>query len=462
MILTNPEHKIFFMNGTDKAKSIEDLKQFLRFPSISTDSSKKSSVADCAKWLCIYLKKIGLQRVVLHPTKLHPIVYAEQIAHPSFKTILFYGHYDVQPVAPVSKWKYPPFEPVIINNHIYGRGASDDKGQLFIHVKAIEYIFKSQIPLKVNIKCLYEGEEEIGSPNLPAFILDFKKMLACDAAVVSDTKMLSADIPAITYSLRGSLNAEIIIRGQSKDLHSGTFGGMVLNPVDILCRMVSGLTDAYGKISIPGFYSDVLPVSQNERWYMKKSAPSDAVLLKDAGVKNSWGEPGFTNYERTTIRPSAVVTTLVAGYTGEGSKNAIPSEASMKLNIRLAPRQNPGKIASLLNSYFKTKIPDGFKFKIRYSSPTSPVEVSRTNIYVQAAANAYTKAFTRQPVFLRSGGTIPVVSMLTNELNVTVVMMGFALISDNMHAPDEKFYLPNFFRGIETIAEFIQNISNLK
>ena len=450
------------MNGIDKVKCIEDLKQFLRFQSISTDSSKKSSVADCAKWLYTYLKQIGLQRVVLHPTNLHPIVYAEQITHPSFKTILFYGHYDVQPVTPVAKWKYPPFEPVIINNHIYGRGASDDKGQLFTHLKAIEYIFKSQIPLKVNIKCLYEGEEEIGSPNLPAFISKFKKMLSCDAAVVSDTKMLSADIPAITYSLRGSLNAEIIIRGQSKDLHSGTFGGMVLSPVHVLCRIVNGITDAFGKIMIPGFYSDVLPVGKQERWYMKQSGPADAVLLADAVARNDWGEPGYTNYERTTIRPSVVVTTLLAGYTGEGSKNAIPSEALTKFNLRLVPKQDPGKIVSLLNIYFKANIPDGFKYKIKYRSATNPVEISRTNIYVQAAANAYAKAFTRQPVFLRSGGTIPVVSMLNNELKATVIMMGFALAADNMHAPDEKFYLPSLFRGIETITRFIQNISNLK
>src|SRR6185436_2729265 len=277
------------MYGIDEAKCIRELKQFLKFPSISSDPSKRSSVADCAKWLCTHLKKTGMQKVILYQTKLHPIVYAEYISQPSFKTILFYGHYDVQPVDPVSKWKHAPFEPVIIDGHIYGRGASDDKGQLFIHIKAIEYILKNKQAARINIKCLFEGEEEIGSTNLPDFIMNNKKMLHCDAAVLSDTKMLSVNIPAITYSLRGALNAEISLRGQSKELHSGTFGGMILNPANVLCRMINKITDVNGRIQIPGFYSDVSMVSDQERSIMKKSGPADSALLADAGSKFFWG-----------------------------------------------------------------------------------------------------------------------------------------------------------------------------
>jgi len=450
------------MYEIDEAKCIEELKQFLKFPSISSDSSKRSSVADCAKWLCAHLKKSGMQKVILYQTNLHPIVYAEYISQPSFKTILFYGHYDVQPVDPVSKWKYPPFDPIIIDHHILGRGASDDKGQMFVHIKAIEYLIQNKKPFGINIKCLFEGEEEIGSPNLADFINKNKKMLRCDAAVLSDTKMLSVNIPAITYSLRGALNAEISLRGQSKDLHSGTFGGMILNPANVLCRMIDKISDTNGRIMIPGFRSDVLLVNKQERLFMKRSGPADTVLLADAGSNFFWGEPGYSNYEKTTIRPSVTVTTMLAGFTGEGSKNAIPSEALVKLNMRLVPNQDPKKIVPLLNAFVKENIPNGFKYTVKYSSLVKPVEVSKTNIYMQAAANAYAKVFNRQPVFLRSGGTIPVVSQFTYELNIPVILMGFALVGDNMHAPNEKFYLPSLFRGICTSISFMKNVSSIR
>ena len=439
-------------------KTIADYKTFLRFETISSDPTKKSALISCAQWLINYLKKTGLSKVSMYKSQKHPIVYGEYISHPSFKTILFYGHYDVQPVTPITQWKYKPFEPTIDGNYIYARGASDDKGQIFIHIKAIEHVLKNKKSLKINIKCLFEGEEEIGSPGLSGFINDNKKLLQCDAIVVSDTKMLSANVPAITYSLRGSLNAEIIIQGRQKDLHSGTFGGMVPNTADVLCQLLGKIIRQDGKISIPGFYSGISPLNEKEKLFMKRSGPSDQSLFSDASSNISWGEKGFSNYEKTTIRPSFVITSLQAGHTGEGIKNVIPSSAMAKINIRLVNGQEPGKIATLFNSFIKQNMLQGFKYIIRYSSAVRPVEVSRTHPFLYAAFSAYKKVFNHSPVMLRSGGTIPVVSLFTYNLRTPVILMGFALASDNMHAPNERFFLPNLFKGISTIVEFIKNI----
>jgi len=447
------------MHGIDEKKAIEELKEFLKFPSISSDSSKKKEVLNCANWLYRHLKKIGLENVQLFPTALHPIVYAEQISHPSYKTILFYGHYDVQPVAPLLKWKFPPFKPVIANNYIYARGASDDKGQLFTHVKAIELALKNKSSLKSNIKCLFEGEAEIGSTHLADFISRNQKLLRCDVAVLSDTKMLSADVPAITYSLRGSLNAEIIVMGPGKELHSGTFGGMIFNPADVLCQVVGKMHDPSGRIMIPGFYSDVVQLSEAERQFMKKSGPRDDSLLKDASSRASWGEKAFSNYEKTTTRPVISITGLQSGFTGEGTKNAIPTSASVKINMRLVKNQDPKKVAALFKSFARQYIPANVIYRIKFSSFTEPVEVSRTHPFILAAAQAYKTVFNHAPVFLRSGGSIPVVSMFTYKLKVPVILMGFALAGDNMHAPNEKFYLPNLFRAIKTSFLFTKNIA---
>jgi acetylornithine deacetylase/succinyl-diaminopimelate desuccinylase-like protein len=446
----------------DRKKNIEELKEFLRFPSISADSSQKASVLDCAKWLCHHLEKIGLQKVELHPTRLHPVVYAEQISNPSYKTILFYGHYDVQPVDPVKQWTHPPFQPVIKNNYLYARGASDDKGQLFVHIKAIEELLREEKKLPVNIKCVFEGEEEIGSPHLGNFLLAFKKKLSCDVAVVSDTKISSADQPAITYSLRGSLNAEINIRGHSKDLHSGTFGGMIENPGRILSLIVAGLFDNNNRITIPGFYENVKPVPETERSFMRVNGPPDRALLSDAGAIASAGEKKFSNYERTVIRPSLTICGINCGYTGEGVKNILPSTATVKINMRLVPYQDHKKIALSLMGFVKDRLPHYYKLNIKFSSAADPVEVSRSHPYIRAAAMAYHQVFSVPPKFLRSGGTIPVVSLLGKILGIPVVLMGFALATDDMHAPDEKFYLPNFFRGILTSKLFMKKISTLK
>jgi acetylornithine deacetylase/succinyl-diaminopimelate desuccinylase-like protein len=443
-----------------KNEYIDQLKTFISFPGISADSGKMDAVKRCASWLANHLKEIGLQTVEVHKTELHPIIYAEHISHPKLKTILFYGHYDVQPVDPLNAWKYQPFDPVVYDNHIYGRGASDDKGQLFIHVKAIQELLNSKTVMPVNVKCLFEGEEEIGSPHLGNFIRDNRGRLKCDVAVLSDTKMLSVGQPAITYSLRGSLNAEIIIKREGKDLHSGTFGGMINNPSDVISLLLSAMHDEHHTVNIPGFYDDVTEVSEDERMFMKQYGPSDASILNDAGVKNQWGEHGYSNYERTTIRPSVVVSGITSGYQGEGVKNVIPTRASAKINMRLVANQRPGAIAERFVDFVRGRLPAGYSHKIIFSSMVKPVEIFRRHPYLIAAANAYKDVFLKAPVFLRSGGTIPVVGMFKEIMNVPTVLMGFALATDDMHAPNEKFSLSNFFRGIDTSICFMENIGS--
>lgn len=445
----------------EKICCISQLKSFLRFPSISADSSKKEAVKACADWLYNHLKAMGLQTVEIHRTKLHPIIYAEHTSHPSYKTVLFYGHYDVQPVDPLSEWKHPPFEPLIKGDYIYARGASDDKGQMFVHIKAIERLLSENGSLPVNIKCLFEGEEEIGSPHLEDFIKAHRSKLQCDAAVVSDTKMLSENQPAITYSLRGSLNAELVIRRAGKDLHSGTFGGIVHNPADVISRIVAGIHDAQHKVMIPGFYDGVQATDQEERIFMKRNGPSDEMLLQDAGTTAWWGEKGYNHYERTTIRPSVTVSGLSCGYQGEGVKNVIPAQASMKINMRLVPDQRPQTIAENFSLFIQKRLPAGYTHQLKFSSMVDPIEVSRNDPYLRAAAKAYRKVFSHQPVFLRSGGTIPVVNLFEKILRVPTLLMGFALATDDMHAPNEKFFLPNFFKAIQTSILFMQHVNHL-
>ncbi len=439
---------------------INQLKSFLSFPSISAESSKEA-LKDCAIWLYNYLKEIGLQTVKIHTTKLHPIVYAEYVSLPSLKTILFYGHYDVQPVDPVNKWHSHPFKAIIKGDHIYGRGASDDKGQLFIHLKAIEKLIKRTGLLPVNVKFLIEGAEEIGSAGLQEFIIENAKMLKCDAVVVSDTKMLSEDIPAITYSLRGALNAEIKVQTSEKDLHSGTFGGCVPNATIVLSDFLNSLHNTDHSIAIKDFYNDVTQISSEERNFMLNNGPSDKDILRDAGTDTMWGEKGYSLYEKTTIRPSLSVTGISGGYQGEGVKNVIPSTAGAKLNFRLAMGQKPETVQALLNRHIEERIPAGIGFQVKYSSPGYPVGFTRDNKYIIAASNAYEKVFNVKPCLIRSGGTIPAVDYLHTILHAPVVLMGFAQAGDNMHAPDEKFYLPNFFRGIDTIINFIINIGKM-
>lgn len=445
-------------NGTTY---IDQLKTFINFASISADEKQKKNIYACAEWLVHHLLSIGLQNAKMYYTSSHPVVYAEYLTHPSNQTILFYGHYDVQPIDPINKWHNPPFQPVIKDDFIYGRGSSDDKGQLFIHVKAVEQLLKSGNSLPINIKFIIEGAEEVGSTGLKDFITDHKELLRSNVVVVSDTKMASINTPAITYSLRGALNVEVSIQTSKKDLHSGTFGGCVPNAAAVLSEFIYKLHSKDGSIAIPHFYDDVEQVSEQERKFMQLSGIPDVKILSDAESKKDWGERNYTLYERTTIRPSLSVTGIAAGYQGEGVKNVIPSAASVKLNFRLVNNQRPQKVKFLLDNYLKSILPDDAFVKTVYSSFANPVVFSRSNPYLTAATKSIEDTFHNKVKLIRAGGTIPAVDYLSTILKIPVVLMGFAQASDNMHAPNERFYLPNFFRGIKTIQKFIVNTSQI-
>jgi acetylornithine deacetylase/succinyl-diaminopimelate desuccinylase-like protein len=433
-----------------RGEFISELKEFLRFPSVSSLPQRRMDVKRCAHWLARHLQTIGMDHVRVIPTRGNPIVYASWLHVPDRPTIIIYGHYDVLPGEPVAEWRTPPFRPTVKGPDLYARGAADDKGQLFCHVKAMESYLRTTGALPVNVKCIFEGEEEVGSTHLLPFVQRSKRALRADAAVISDTKMLSPGRPAIGYAQRGGLRAEIEVRGPKADLHSGTFGGAVLNPVQAACEIIAGLHDARGRVTIPGFYDDVRQWSEKERGYMARTGPSDAKILQEAKVGHGWGETGYTLYERTTIRPALTLNGIAGGHYGPGVKGVIPTSAVIKLSFRLVPDQNPEWIGKLFRAHIARTTPPGVDVSVKTFSPIQPALVDRKHPAVQAAAFAYKKVFGTLPVFLRSGGSIPVVNVFKESLRIPTVLMGFGLPDDRIHAPNEKFHLPNFYRGIET------------
>jgi acetylornithine deacetylase/succinyl-diaminopimelate desuccinylase-like protein len=440
---------------------LAEFQRFVRFPSVSAQAQHAADVRRCAEWLAEHLRRIGMAGVRLVPTPRHPIVYAEWTGAPGRATVLFYGHYDVQPPDPLQEWTTPPFEPTVRDSHLYGRGACDDKGQLFAHVKALEASLATTGRLPVNVKCLFEGEEEIGSPNLRSFLERNAGRLAADAAVMSDTRMLGPDQPALTYSLRGGLGIELEVTGPRQDLHSGTFGGAVHNPLQALCEMIAGLHDAAGRIAIPGFYERVRTPEPRERAYMRTVRPADARILSDAGATRGWGERGWTIYERTTIRPSLAVTGLTGGYQGEGSKAVIPARASAKLNFRLVPDQDPREIELLVRRHLARVTPPTVRSRVITQLGARPAVLDRRHPVMRAAAHAYRRGFGAAPVFLRSGGSIPVVNLFQERLGIPTALMGFALPDARIHAPNERFHLPTFERGIATCLAFLDEMAAL-
>jgi acetylornithine deacetylase/succinyl-diaminopimelate desuccinylase-like protein len=400
-----------------------------------------------------------MERVTVVPTRGQPIIYAEKCHASKMPTVLIYGHYDVQPADPLAEWRSPPFGPVIRGNNLYGRGASDDKGQLFTHVKALEAFLQTSGELPVNVKCLFEGEEEVGSPNLASFMAANRHTLAADCAVISDTQIPAPDRPAITYALRGSISLELEVFGQKRELHSGVFGGVVHNPLQALCEMIAQLHDADGYVNIPGFYDRVRQWVKAERAYMRKVGPSDEQILRDAGASKGWGERGYSLYERATIRPAITVSGIIGGYQGSGVKAAIPAHALAKLNIRLVPDQVPQEIDCLFREYIAKITPPGAQTRIRTFMSTKPALIGRKHPALAAAARAYHQGFGVSPVFLRNGGTIPVVNLIQETLGIPAVLMGFGLPDDRIHSPNEKFHLPNFFKGIETSIRFLAEVS---
>lgn len=435
---------------TRRARHVSELKEFVRFPSVSSQPQRAEDIRQCANWLARHLRAIGLERVRVIPTPGSPLVYAAWQHARNRPTLLIYGHYDVLPGEPIAQWKTPPFTPTVQGENIHGRGTADDKGQLFCHVKALESYLHTSHALPINVKCLFEGEEEVGSTHLLPFVARNRRALRADAAVISDTRMLGPNRPAISYAQRGGLRAEIDVRGPRQELHSGTFGGAVLDPIQALCEIIASLHDDQGRIAIPGFYQDVRDWSERERAYMARTGPSDEKILSDAKVDRPWGERGYTLYERTTMRPSLGINGMAGGHYGPGVKGVIPTRAVAKLSFRLVPDQDPEKIARLFREHIARITPAAVESSVKTMSPVQAALVDRNHPAVRAAGFAYKKGFGAYPVFLRSGGSIPVVNAFQEYLGIPAVLMGFGLPDDRIHAPNEKFHLPNFYRGIET------------
>jgi acetylornithine deacetylase/succinyl-diaminopimelate desuccinylase-like protein len=442
----------------NRARFVEELKEFVRFPSVSAQPRHAGDVRRCATWLAALLRRIGLEGVRIVPTARHPIVYGEWLHAPGRPTVIVYGHYDVQPADP-SAWRTPPFEPVQRGSDLYGRGACDDKGQLSAQLRALESYLATSRALPVNVKCLLDGEEEIGSPNLRRFLERERGRLGADVAVMSDTRMLGPGRPALTYSLRGSLSLELEVGGPPRDLHSGNFGGAVANPLQALAEAVASLHRPDGRVAVPGFYDCVRPVSTAERARMARSGPTAEEILASAGVRHGFGEPGYTTYERTTIRPALTLNGLSGGYSGPGGKAIVPANGSAKLNVRLVPDQDPGEIELLVHRHLARRLDGRVAWKLRRNAAAYPALIDRSHPAMRAAAVAYRRGFGAAPALVRSGGTIPVVSTLEELFGIPTVLLGFALPDDGIHGPNEKFHLPNLFRGIDTCIAFLSELS---
>ncbi len=441
-----------------QSQFVVELGAFIHFPSVSAQPQQAPDVARCAAWLAAHLREIGLEQVSVIPTAGHPMVCASWHYASGQPTVLLYGHYDVQPAEPLEAWYAPPFKPVVRGHDLYGRGASDNKGQLLAHVKALESYLKTTGRLPVNVLCLFEGEEEIGSPHLAPWLIAHRHGVAVDCAVVSDTQIPAVNRPAITYALRGALSLELAVQGPQRELHSGLFGGAVRNPLQVLCEIIAQLHDAHGRVHIPGFYDRVRAWDMQERDYMRQVGPRDAQILRHAGAIHAWGERGYSLYERTTIRPALTVSGIGGGYQGPGVKAAIPTRAVAKLNFRLVPDQDPQDIEQRCRAYIAQLTPAGVRTHVRTFMTAKPVFSVRTHPVLRAAARAYQMGFGIPPIYLRNGGTIPVVNLLQDSLGIPVVLMGFGLPDDRIHGPNEKFHLPNFFKGIETSVRFLAEL----
>jgi acetylornithine deacetylase/succinyl-diaminopimelate desuccinylase-like protein len=438
-----------------RGRFLDELVEFISFPSISAAPKHTEDVVRCAAWLGANLRGAGLAGVRIVPTQRHPVVYGEWFGAPGRPTLLIYGHYDVQPVDPIAAWRIGPFEPAIKGKNLYGRGASDDKGQLFTHVKAIESYLHGIGRLPINVQCVFEGEDEIGSPNLAPVIESGELELAPDAIVISDLAMISLRKPAITYSTRGNLSLELEVIGPDRDLHSGVFGGIVHDPLQALCEIIARLHDRNHRIAIPGVYDRVRKSSGTERRRMERFGPSDEALLEDAKAEQGWGERGFSAYQRETARPALTINGLSGGYAGPGLKMVIPSRALAKLSFRLVSDQDPSEIDQLFRDYVARISPPTVRSVVRTIARAAPACINPNNSVIRAAALALRKGFGAPASLVRSGGTIPVVSLFQRNFGVPIALMGFGQRDDRMHAPNEKFHLPTFFRAIEASIWFM-------
>jgi acetylornithine deacetylase/succinyl-diaminopimelate desuccinylase-like protein len=439
----------------NKDRFLAEMLELLRIPSVSAKSENKDDMRRCAELVQRRLLDAGADKAAIMETDGYPVVYGEKIVDASAPTVLVYGHYDVQPADPLELWHNDPFDPVIRDGKVFARGSADDKGQFFMHVKALETLVKTG-SLKSNIKFLIEGEEEVGSPNLGKFVAAHKDLLKADVILISDSALISLENPSLDIGVRGLSYIEVEVTGPNRDLHSGVYGGAVANPVTILAKMIASCHDERNHITIPGFYDDVLDATADERALMAKAPYNEQEFKQDLGVQELWGEYGFTTNERTGIRPTLELNGIWGGYTGEGAKTVLPSKATAKISARLVPNQSSEKITRMLLDYFQKIAPPSVTVKaFEHHGGEAYITPIDSKAY-QSAAKAIRATFGKDPIPVRGGGSIPICSILERELGVKIVFMGFGLDSDNLHSPNEKFNLENYFKGIETIPYFHQ------
>ena len=443
---------------SNRQRYLDELKTLISIPSISTNPENKPDIDRCARWVADHLKQIGMHNVNIHPTAGHPVVYAEWLGAPGAPTVLLYGHYDVQPVDPIELWTSPPFEATIRGDNLYARGSADDKGQVFIHLKAIEAYMKNGGRLPINLKVLIEGEEEIGSEHLAPFVKANKDLLKADLVLISDTSMFAKGIPSVCYGLRGLAYMQVEVVGPCKDLHSGSFGGSVHNPIQALSEIIAKLHDKNGRVTIPGFYDDVQKLTAKERAAYRKLPWNDRKYAKELGIKALYGEAGFSSLERLWARPTLECNGIWGGFTGDGAKTVLPSKASAKISMRLVPGQKSEKIAKLFMKHLHKIAPKSVTLTVRFlhggEAAVTPIESPG----VQAAISALEKGFGKKPLYQREGGSIPIVVQFKQLLGLDTVLLGFGLPDENAHAPDEFINLDNFFGGIRTAAHFYNEL----
>jgi acetylornithine deacetylase/succinyl-diaminopimelate desuccinylase-like protein len=442
--------------------NLHRLIEFLRIPSISTTPEHRADVQRAADWLVTRMRDIGFSRTEVVPTAGQPVVYGEWLgAGSDAPTMLIYGHYDVQPTDPDDEWNTPPFEPTIRDNKLYARGASDNKGQHYTHLAAAEAFFRADGAPPINLKLLLEGEEEIGSPNLDQFIQQNAEMLACDLALISDTDMQDANTPTIVYGVRGLTYLEVEIQGPQHDLHSGSYGGVAHNPLQVLVEILAALHDDQGQVAVPGFYDKVRPLTAEEREDFKRIPFEAEDLRREMGVPAMWsGETGYTPLERIGARPTLEIHGIRGGFVGEGQKTVIPARVAAKVSTRLVPDQDPLEIAQLVEQRIHELAPPTVQVEVRFMSHSEAAVIERDTPAMRCAVQAYGRGFEAEPIFVRSGGTLPIVPQLKNVLQVPVIMMGFGLPDDNLHAPNEKFNLDQFYRGIETSIRLMDELAS--
>ena len=451
----------------NRDRFLSELLELLKIPSVSADPDYADNVKDAAEYIKGSLEKAGCDLVEVHHTPGHPIVYAEKLVDENLPTVLVYGHYDVQPADPIELWDSPPFEPVIKKTDIhpdgaiFARGSCDDKGQLFMHVKAFEAMNTSG-ELPCNVKFMIEGEEEVGSVNLGKFCKDNAEKLACDVVLISDTSVIANDVPSVTVGLRGLSYLEVEVTGPNRDLHSGVYGGAVGNPINILCEMIASLKDENNHITIPGFYDDVEVISTEERAAMNEAPFNMENYKEDLGIDAVHGEKGYTVLEQTSIRPTLDVNGIWGGYIGEGAKTVLPSQAFAKISMRLVPNQSPEEITALFQNHFESIAPDSIKVKVTpHHGGNAAVTPTDTDEY-KAASMAMEQAYGKKPIPVRGGGSIPIVALFEKVFGVKTVLMGFGLDSDSIHSPNEHYGLFNFYKGIETIPYYFKYYTELK